>query len=94
MLVFLECLVDVPRQGAVDMAWFVVPREFYTTEERSRPVNGDLVVFLECRLEAVKVCYVRYFYAKAINNEAKKDGPPHVMPQSQHVLALILSPGG
>ncbi len=47
MLVLLECLVNIPRHGAAYMALFVVPREFYATEEQSRPVNGNLVVFLE-----------------------------------------------
>jgi hypothetical protein len=67
---------------------------FYTTEEQSHPVNSNLVVFLECRLEVIEINYVHYFYAKFVNNEAKGDGPPHVPPQSQHVLALRVPPGG
>ncbi len=58
------------------MALFTVPHELYATEEQSRPVNGDLIVFFECRLEVLEVGYVHYFYAEVINNEAKSDGPP------------------
>jgi hypothetical protein len=94
MLVLFECLVDVPRHAAVDMASLVVPREFYATEEQSRPVKGNLVVSLECRLEVLEIGYVRYFYAKVVNDKAKGDGPPHVAPQSQCVLALIIPSGG
>jgi hypothetical protein len=89
MLVLFECLVNVPRHGAVDMASFVVPGEFYTTEEQSCPVNGNLVVFLESRLEVLGVSYALYFYAKVVNDKAKDDSPLHVMPQSRCVLALI-----
>jgi hypothetical protein len=42
----------------------------------------------------IEIGYVRNFDAKVVNNEAKGDGPPHVMPQSRHVLALIIPPGG
>ncbi len=75
------------------MALLVVPREFYTTEEQSCLVNGNLVVFLECRLEVIEIGHVCYFDAKVVNNEAKGDGLPHVTPQSQQVLALIIPPG-
>jgi hypothetical protein len=94
MLVLLECLVNVPRHGAVNMASLVVPHEFNATEKQSRPVNSDLVVFLECRLEVIEIGSVCYVYAKVVDNEAKGHGPPHVTLQSWHVLALIIPPGG
>ncbi len=64
------------------MASLVVPREFYATKEQSHPVNGNLVVFLKGCLEVIEIGCVRYFDAEVINNEAKGDGLPHVMPQS------------
>ncbi len=68
------------------MALLVVPHELYATEEQSRPVNGDLLVFLECHLEVIEINHVHYFYAKVVNDEAKGNGPPHVMPQSWSVF--------
>jgi hypothetical protein len=94
MLVLLKCLVNVPRHGAVDRAALVVPREFYATEEQSHPVNGNLIVLLECCLEVIKIGCVRYFDAKVVDDKAKGDGPPHVMPQYRRVLALIVPLGG
>jgi hypothetical protein len=54
MLVLLECIVNVPRHGAVDMVLLIVSREFYATEEQVCPVNGNLIVFLKCHLEVIK----------------------------------------
>jgi hypothetical protein len=95
MLVLLDCVADVlPRHGVVNMASLVVPCEFYATEEQACPVNSNLLVFLECGLEVIKIFYVPYFHAKVVDNKAKGDGPPHVTPQSGHVLALIIPLGG
>jgi hypothetical protein len=58
MLVLLECLLDLPRHGAVHMALLVVPCEFYATEKQSRPINSNLIVYLECRLEVIEISYV------------------------------------
>jgi hypothetical protein len=58
MLVLLECVADVSRHGVVDMALLIVPHEFYATEVQACPVNGNLVVFLKCHLEVIKICYV------------------------------------
>jgi hypothetical protein len=61
---------------------------------QARPVNGNLIVFLRCLLEVMKILHVSDFDAKVVNDEAKVDGPPHVAPQSGHVLALIVPLGG
>jgi hypothetical protein len=76
------------------MASLLIPHEFDAAEEQARPVNGNLVVFLECHLEVMKILHVHDFDAKVIDNEAKGDGPPHVAPQSGCVSALIVSLGG
>jgi hypothetical protein len=68
MVVLLECVVDVPRHGVVDMALLVAPGEFYASEEQAHPVNDAIVVFLECRLEVIKIYYAHYFDAKVVND--------------------------
>jgi hypothetical protein len=94
MLVLLECIADVPRHRVVHIASIVVPREFDATEEQACPVNGNLLVFLECRFEVMTVLYVCYFDAKVVNNKAKGDGPLHVTPQSGRCLLALIIPLG
>jgi hypothetical protein len=89
----LSALLMFP--GMEQTTWYSLESHlsFMPTEVQSRPVNGDLVVFLECHFEVIEIGYAHYFDAKVVADEAKGDGPPQVRPQSWCVLALIVPLG-
>jgi hypothetical protein len=94
MFLLLENIDYVSGHGAVNMTWLLIPRELDTAEEPDHPVDGNLVVFLECLLEVMTTLHVIDFDAKVINNETNGDGRTHVVPQSKRVLALMVPLGG
>ncbi len=66
VLVLCEGFADIAKHVAIDVSLCIVPGEFYAAKKRTRHVDCNSVVLLQCINEVVHVVHVGNFDAKVI----------------------------
>ncbi len=66
VLVLCEGFVDIARHVTINVSLRVVPDELYAAKKRTRHVNCNGVMLLQCMDEVVHIMHVGNFDAKVI----------------------------
>jgi hypothetical protein len=77
-----ECLRDISRHAEIKGVSGVIPVDVDATEERTVPIHGKFVVFLETFFEMRDMVARGGFDAKVVDNEAEGDVTPHMSPET------------
>jgi hypothetical protein len=68
VLVLCEGFVDVSGHVTINVSLPVVPGELYSAKKKTRHIDCNGVMFLQCIDEVVHVVHVGNFYAKVIDH--------------------------
>ncbi len=93
MLKLEECLWDISRHAEIHGASVVIPVEVDAAEERTAPIHGDFVVFLETFFKMLDMGVRGGFDAKVVNDEAEGDVTPSMSPETGGVKAVVVTMG-
>ena len=86
-----EGLLHIPRNGDVDVTFFVVPIACDPKVPRALPFMWDGVVFFERIHEMLVMFFADAFHAKVIHTEAETDWAPVMLPEYSGDGALPIS---
>ncbi len=75
----------------MDLALGVVPIHVHPNVAHSGPINGADIVFVENLGKMVSVFFANIFYAKVVDAEGERDGPPILSPEARRGWALMVA---
>ncbi len=75
----------------MDLALGVVPIHVHFNVERSGPIDGADIVFVENFGEMVGVFFANIFNAKVVDAEGEGDAVPIVLPEAQRGRAVMVA---
>ena len=94
VVVFHSKICNVVIHGEVDLALgvngVVVPLKINSGVKVSLPVLSEFIVFSESLLEVYGVSFANVLNAKVVNEQAKHDWAPSVLPETRCEGALVV----